>query len=262
MAIPFPSVDPVLVHLGPLSIRWYSLAYIGGIVLGWMVVKRELARRPLSGLTPTRIDDLIVWAIGGILIGGRLGYTLIYKADYYFEHPAHILRLWEGGMSFHGGFAGFILAFFLFCRRYNIPYLSLMDLMACVAPIGIGFGRLANFVNGELWGRVSDVPWAMVFPNGGDLPRHPSQLYEALLEGGMLLAIMLALLHCTRLRDKPGTLSGMFLIGYAVARMVSECFREPDAQIGFLWAGATMGQLLSVPMMLAGLFLIFRPRRV
>ena len=261
MSIAYPSIDPVIVQLGPLAIRWYSLAYIAGIVIGWMIVKRELSKRPMAGLDRTRIDDLVVWAIGGILLGGRLGYTLIYKPDYYLANPASILHIWEGGMSFHGGMVGFIAAFFLFCRKYRISFLPLMDLMACVAPIGIAFGRLANFINGELWGRVSEVPWAMVFPTGGPLPRHPSQLYEAALEGFLLLAIMLVLLNFTRFREKPGALGGVFLVGYGVARSLCELFREPDAQLGFLWSGATMGQLLSVPMIVGGLFLIFRVKR-
>lgn len=261
MAIAFPTIDPVLIQLGPLAIRWYSLAYIAGVVLGWLLVKRELAKHPQPGLTASRIDDMVMWAIGGIILGGRLGYTLIYKPDYYFSHPLDILKIWEGGMSFHGGAAGFAVAFYLFCRRYGIRYLPLMDVLACVAPIGIGLGRLANFINGELWGRHSDAPWAMVFPHGGVLPRHPSQLYEAALEGAVLFALLMGLLLFTRLRERPGALSGLFLIGYGVARIICEHFREPDEQLGFLWAGATMGQLLSVPMLALGVVLLMRAKR-
>ncbi len=261
MTVSFPHIDPVLVQLGPLAIRWYSLAYIGGIVLGWWLVKKELYKRPLANLTPARMEDMIMWAIGGIILGGRLGYTLVYKPDYYFEHPLQILHIWEGGMSFHGGFAGFAIAFFLFCRRYKIPYLQLMDLMACVAPIGIGFGRLANFINGELWGRVTDVPWAVVFPHADALPRHPSQLYEASLEGALLLIVMLTLLKTTKLRERPGALCGIFIMGYGTARIICEFFREPDAQLGFLWEGATMGQLLSIPMFILGAALFYRAKR-
>lgn len=268
----FPAIDPVAFHIGPipylgtLAIRWYSLAYIAGIVLGWWIIIRELAARPLPNLTKPRIDDMIVWAIGGIIIGGRIGYCLFYKPDFYFAHPIQILHVWEGGMSFHGGFLGFITAFYIFCRKHNIPYLQLMDLMAVVAPIGIGFGRLANFINGELWGRITDAPWGMVFPTGGAIngenwPRHPSQLYEATCEGLLLLLIMYALLKLTRLRERPGALIGIFLIGYAIARIGCEFFREPDAQLGFLFAGATMGQLLSIPMLLAGLFMFLRSKR-
>ena len=262
MAIDFPSIDPVMVQIGPLAVRWYSLAYIGGVLLGWLWVKRSLSSRPLSGLTKTRIDDLVVWAILGIIMGGRLGYTLVYKPDYYFANPVEILHVWQGGMSFHGGFLGFALAFYIFCRKHDISYFSLMDRMAVVAPIGIGLGRIANFINGELWGRVSDVPWAMVFPHGGELPRHPSQLYEAFAEGALLFLLMLLLWSRTKLSEKPGVLCGVFLMGYAAARIVCEFFREPDAQLGFLWAGATMGQLLSLPMFALGAWLyIYRTCR-
>lgn len=260
MAIAFPHIDPVIVQLGPLAIRWYSLAYIAGIVLGWVIVKKQLKKHPLPGLEAGRIEDMIVWAIGGIIIGGRLGYTLFYNPEYYFARPVEILHVWQGGMSFHGGAAGFAVAFYLFCRRHKIPYLKLMDLMACVAPIGLGLGRLANFINGELWGRETRVPWAMVFPRADILPRHPSQLYEATLEGAVLLSIMLLLLNRTSLRNRPGALCGIFMMGYGVARITCEFFREPDAQLGFLWEGATMGQLLSIPMFLFGLILFIRSK--
>lgn len=252
MAIQFPHIDPVLVQIGPLAIRWYSLAYIAGVVLGWILVKKQLKKHPLPGLEAARIDDMIVWAISGIILGGRLGYTLFYKPEYYLSNPLEILHVWQGGMSFHGGAIGFALAFYLFCRKYKIPYLRLMDLMACVVPIGLGFGRLANFINGELWGRETKVPWAVVFPHADILPRHPSQLYEAALEGAVLMALLLWLLNHTRLRESPGALCGIFLIGYGTARIICEFFREPDVQLGFLWAGATMGQLLSVPMIIFG----------
>jgi len=261
MAIPFPQIDPVLVQLGPLAIRWYSLAYIAGIVVGWKLIKNDMKHHPIPNLKAALIEDLILWAIGGIIIGGRLGYTLIYQTDHYLQYPLRILYVWEGGMSFHGGFVGFALAFLWFCRRHKIPYLRLMDLMACVAPIGIGLGRLANFINGELWGRPSDVSWAMVFPQADLLPRHPSQLYEGGLEGLVLFILLFSLLKFTRLRERPGALCGLFLLGYGLARIICEFFREPDPQLGFLWEGATMGQLLSVPMLLFGLFLYFRAKR-
>ncbi len=261
MAIPFPEIDPILIKLGPVAIRWYSLAYIAGIVAGWKLIKMDMQKHPIPNLTAALIEDLIIWAIGGIILGGRLGYTLIYQQDYYLEHPIQIFHIWEGGMSFHGGFVGFVLAFYCFCRRHKVPYLRLMDLMAAVAPIGLFFGRLANFVNGELWGRTSDVPWAMLFPHAGSLPRHPSQLYEAGLEGILLFIILFMLLKKTNLRERAGALCGLFLVGYGVARIVCEFFREPDAQLGFLWAGATMGQLLSVPMLLLGAFLFLRAKR-
>ncbi len=261
MSLPFPQIDPVLIKLGPVAIRWYSLAYIAGIVAGWKLIKIDMQKHPIPNLTAALIEDLIIWAIGGIIIGGRLGYTLIYQQDYYLEHPIQILHIWEGGMSFHGGFVGFVLAFYWFCRRHKVPYLRLMDLMAAVAPIGLFFGRLANFVNGELWGRTSDVPWSMVFPHAGSLPRHPSQLYEAGLEGVVLFVILFTLLKRTNIRERAGALCGLFLLGYGIARIVCEFFREPDAQLGFLWAGATMGQLLSVPMLLLGIFLFLRVKR-
>lgn len=261
MALEFPQIDPVIIQLGPLGIRWYSLAYIIGIVAGWKLIKSDMKKHPIANLTPSLIEDLILWAIGGIIIGGRLGYVLVYQPDHYLDHPLQILHLWEGGMSFHGGFIGFALAFFIFCRRHKISYFRLMDLMACVTPIGLCLGRLANFINGELWGRVSDAPWAMVFPHAGSLPRHPSQLYEASLEGVVLFIVLFTLLKKTNLRQRPGALCGLFVCGYALARIVCEFFREPDAQLGFLFEGATMGQLLSAPMLLVGLFLYFRAKR-
>jgi phosphatidylglycerol:prolipoprotein diacylglycerol transferase len=261
MSLPFPEIDPVLVHIGPLAIRWYSLAYIAGIVGGWWLFRKDLQKYPQKNLTSARAEDMIMWAIAGIVLGGRLGYTLIYKADYYLAHPLQILHVWEGGMSFHGGCVGFAIAFFLFCKKYKIAYLPVMDVLSSVVPIGLGLGRLANFINGELWGRPSDVSWAMVFPHAGSQPRHPSQLYEAASEGLLLFIILFTLLKCTKLREKPGALSGLFLIGYAIARTTSEFFREPDVQLGLLWEGATMGQLLCIPMFILGLILLLRAKR-
>jgi phosphatidylglycerol:prolipoprotein diacylglycerol transferase len=254
----FPNIDPVVLQIGPLAIRWYSLAYLAGILLGWWYIKSEHKKRPLANLTKKAFDDMVVWAVLGIIIGGRLGYVLFYNAAFYAEHPTQMFHVWEGGMSFHGGMAGVILAFLLFCRKYKIVFLSLMDLIACATPIGLFFGRLANFVNGELYGRVTDAAWGMVFPHGGELPRHPSQLYEAALEGALLFALLTWLLKRTSLRDKPGALSGVFLIGYGLSRILVECFREPDAQLGFLFASATMGQLLSLPMLIIGAYLLWR----
>lgn len=261
MSLPFPHIEPVLLQIGPLAIRWYSLAYIVGVLSGWQLIKRDMRRHPIAGLTPALVEDLALWAIGGIILGGRLGYVFVYQTSYYLEFPLQIFHIWEGGMSFHGGFVGFAIAFYIFCRRHGIAYLRLMDLMACVAPIGIGLGRLANFINGELWGRPSDLPWAILFPRAGELPRHPSQLYEATLEGLLLFCLLFTLLKMTRLREKSGFLSGLFLIGYAVARSFCEYFREPDAQLGYLWEGATMGQILCIPMLLAGLFLCYRANK-
>ncbi len=256
--LPFPAIDPVALQLGPLAIRWYSLAYIAGILIGWWLFMQENRRRHIPGLTPKALDDMVLWAVLGIVLGGRLGYVLFYKPAYYLAHPVQILQLWEGGMSFHGGMLGFILAFYIFAQRHKVPFSPVIDVLACVAPIGLFLGRIANFINGELYGRVTDVPWGIVFPHGGPLPRHPSQLYEAGMEGILLFALLMLLLKRTRARDKPLMLGGVFLSGYAVSRIVAECFREPDAFLGFLWGGATMGQLLSLPMLLLGLYLIFR----
>jgi phosphatidylglycerol:prolipoprotein diacylglycerol transferase len=263
MALPFPNLDPVAVHLpipylGALDIRWYSLAYIAGILLGWWYVSREHARKPLANLSKTALDDMVTWAVIGIVGGGRLGYVLFYKPEYYMEHPGQILQLWQGGMSFHGGLIGVIAAFILFARKYRIRFFPLIDLIACAAPIGLFFGRLANFVNGELYGRVTDAPWGMVFPRGGDLPRHPSQLYEAGMEGILLFIVLFVMLKYTDAREKPGMLGGAFIAGYALARIVAEMFREPDDFLGYFMGYVTMGQMLCLPMLAYGLYLVFR----
>ena len=252
----FPNIDPILIKIGSFSIRWYSLAYMAGILFGWWIIVRENLRKPLNNLTKTALDDMIVWAVAGIVLGGRLGYVLFYKPQHYLHNPIEILRVWEGGMSFHGGLIGTIIAFYFFCRKYKIHFLALMDLLSCVAPIGLFFGRIANFINGELFGRVTDAKIGMIFPTGGDLPRHPSQLYEAGLEGLLLFIVMMWLLKKTDARNKVGCLSGVFLIGYSLARIICEYFRDPDPFIGFLFWGTTMGQLLSLPMLLVGIYLI------
>lgn len=255
-ALPFPMIDPVLISAGPFSIRWYALAYVGGIVAGWWLARRVAAAQAYwGGVSPMRgedIDDVIVWAALGIVLGGRLGYVLFYNPAYYLAHPAEIFVLWRGGMSFHGGFLGTILALLLFARARGIPMLSMLDVAAIVTPIGLFLGRIANFINSELWGRTTDVAWAFVFPNGGPLPRHPSQLYEGVLEGVVLFAILLAMWRKGALKY-PGMIGGMFVFGYGMARIVSEFFREPDAHIGYLTGGLTMGMLLSIPMLIVGL---------
>jgi phosphatidylglycerol:prolipoprotein diacylglycerol transferase len=254
--LPFPQIDPVLIEIGPLAIRWYALAYIGAILIGWRYAI-HLAKRPPHFIDTKLLDDFVLYATLGVVLGGRLGYVLFYKPDYFLAHPLEILHVWEGGMSFHGGMLGVALAIWLFATLRKIPLLRLADLIAGIAPIGLGLGRLANFINGELWGRVSDVPWAMVFPTGGPLPRHPSQLYQALLEG-VLLFLVLFWCERTGQRQKPGLMTGVFLLGYGVARTIGELFRQPDPFLGFLIGGATMGQLLSAPMILIGLYLILR----
>ncbi|MFL5333140.1 MAG: prolipoprotein diacylglyceryl transferase [Geminicoccaceae bacterium] len=259
-AIPFPAVDPVLVAIGPFAIRWYALAYIAGIVLGWRLVRR-LVQRPGWGITPEAIDDLVFYVTLGVILGGRIGYILFYQTDHYLTHPLDMLAVWRGGMSFHGGLIGVLVATFLFARGRGFPFFEVTDALAVATPIGLCLGRIANFINAELWGRVTDVPWAVIFPNAGPDPRHPSQLYEATLEGLVLFAVMLVFARRPYHPEARGTLSGIFLIGYALARITVEFFREPDVQIGYLTGGITMGQLLSLPMLAFGIFLVARGRR-
>ena len=259
--IPFPTIDPVLIEIGPFAIRWYALAYIAGLLLGWRYVLR-LARRPGSAVEPKQADDFLLWATLGVVLGGRLGYVLFYNPGYYLENPAQILIVWEGGMSFHGGMLGVVVALLLYARRQKLPVFALSDVVAVAAPIGLFFGRLANFINGELYGRAADVPWAMVFPTDPDsLPRHPSQLYQAALEGLLLFAALAFLAHRPNALQHRGLLTGAFLGGYAIARTVGELFRQPDAHIGFLSGGVTMGQTLSLPMLAVGLWMIWRSRQ-
>lgn len=259
-AIPFPMIDPVLIEIGPIAIRWYALAYIAGIVLGWRLA-RALVQRTPQVATAEQVDDYVTWVTLGVILGGRLGYVLFYRPGYYITAPWEALAVWHGGMSFHGGALGVIVATFLYCRRNAIDWVAFGDRIACVVPIGLFFGRLANFINGELWGRIApDVPWAMAFPTGGPEPRHPSQLYQAGLEGIALFALLMVLARSEGLRTRRGFLSGVFLAGYGVARMIGELFRQPDAHLGFLFAGATMGQLLSAPMILVGGWLMLRAK--
>jgi phosphatidylglycerol:prolipoprotein diacylglycerol transferase len=249
--------DPVAIAIGPVVIRWYALAYIGGIVLGWVyaraLIKRASLWRDPVPVSLLQFDDFILWVTLGIILGGRTGYVLFYNLDFFVQHPAEILELWKGGMSFHGGFMGCVVAVFAFCWKRNLSVASLGDLTCAVGPIGLFLGRLANFINSELWGRLADssVPWAMVFPNGGPLPRHPSQLYEAGLEGIALFLILALMIRAGALK-RPGLILGSFIAIYGIARIIGELFREPDPQLGFLWGGLTMGMLLSVPMIVAG----------
>jgi phosphatidylglycerol:prolipoprotein diacylglycerol transferase len=253
VVLPFPRIDPVLVHLGPLSIRWYALAYITGLVGGWWLLRHLVRRSPVVA-TKLQVDDFLTWATLGVVLGGRFGYVLFYQAGYYLSHPLQMFQVWNGGMSFHGGMLGMVLAIILFCRQQKIPLLGFADRIAVVVPIGLGLGRCANFINGELWGRPAPgVPWAMIFPNDPtQLPRHPSQLYQATLEGLVLFLLLFALSRSERVRARYGLLTGAFLMGYGVARIIGEFFRQPDPFLGYLWAGATMGQLLSIPMVIAG----------
>ncbi|MET0878585.1 MAG: prolipoprotein diacylglyceryl transferase [Tardiphaga sp.] len=266
LTIAFPVFDPVAIALGPVVIRWYALAYIGGIVLGWVYARALIKSQKLWGgpspISLVDFDDFILWVTLGIILGGRTGYVLFYNLDFFVAHPAEILELWKGGMSFHGGFLGCVFAVILFCWKRGLPILSLGDLTCAVGPIGLLLGRLANFINSELWGRLADdsVPWRMVFPNGGPQPRHPSQLYEAGLEGIALFVILALMIRAGALK-RPGMILGAFIFFYAIARIIGEFFREPDPQLGFLWGGLTMGMLLSVPMIVAGLILMAMARR-
>ena len=264
LALAFPSIDPVLIQIGPFAIRWYALAYIIGLVAGWRYVRR-LVQRPGWQLTPLDVDDLLLYVTLGVVLGGRLGYVLFYRPGYYLSQPLEALAVWQGGMSFHGGVVGVIAAMALFAYLRKRSFLEVGDAVVCAVPIGLFLGRIANFINGELFGRVTDVPWGMVFPHGGPEPRHPSQLYEAGLEGVLLFVVLAVFAWRPRDPATAGRLSGIFLIGYALARSFAELFREPDAHLGFLWAGLTMGQLLSLPMLAVGLALVAwsyaRPRR-
>jgi phosphatidylglycerol:prolipoprotein diacylglycerol transferase len=257
----FPQIDPVLLQIGPLAIRWYALAYILGLVIGWRVMRRLVQWTP-GVATPGQVDDYLTWATLGVVLGGRIGYVLFYQPAAFLAHPLSIVAVWEGGMSFHGGMLGVAIATLWFCRRNAIPLLGFADRVAVVAPIGLFFGRIANFINGELWGRVApaDLPWAIIFPHAGMIPRHPSQLYQAGLEGLLLIIVMTVLVRADGARARAGLLTGVFLSGYALARIVGEVFREPDAFLGFLAFGTTMGQVLSLPMLAIGVWLIVRSR--
>jgi phosphatidylglycerol:prolipoprotein diacylglycerol transferase len=248
-------LDPIALQLGPLKIRWYSLAYLAGILVGWWYLLKLIAK-PGAPMARRHADDMVFYATLGILIGGRLGYVLFYRPGDYWQHPIEILRLWDGGMSFHGGVIGVSLGILWMARKHGLNWLRIHDYVACCVPFGLFFGRLANFVNGELWGRPTDVPWAMIFPNGGEIPRHPSQLYEAGLEGIVLGLLLWFLFWKTNARYHPGRLVGAFILGYGICRFSLEMVRQPDQGLEHLGWGLTMGQTLTVPMLLGGLYLI------
>jgi phosphatidylglycerol---prolipoprotein diacylglyceryl transferase len=253
----FPRIDPVALQIGPLLIRWYALAYLGGILLGWayavrLVRKASLWPQGKAPCTPDQISDFITWVTLGIILGGRLGYVLFYNASYYLDHPAEILMVWQGGMSFHGGLIGVLLAIAIFARRNRLPIGSFADLIASAVPIGLLLGRIANFINGELWGRVTTAPIGMVFPTGGPDPRHPSQLYEAALEGLALWLLLFMAGQYGRALTRPWLITGLFGVWYGASRIFVELFREPDAHIGYLAGGVTMGMVLSLPLVLGG----------
>ncbi len=259
LILPFPAINPVLVQWGPLVIRWYAIAYIAGLILGWALIRRIVtndrywggAKRP----NVASIDDLLVYCAFGVIIGGRLGNVLFYDPRYYFSHPIEIFKIWEGGMAFHGGLIGAFVGILLFARRYDVPALTVLDLCSLAAPIGIFFGRIANFIRPELWGRPTDVPWAVIFPGTDGLPRHPSQIYEALLEGLLAFVILFALARAGALR-RPGVVVGAFGVLYGAARIFSEFFREPDPRLEDLGRGLTMGMVLSAPLIIVGLALL------
>ena len=255
-----PAIDPVIVQLGPFALRWYGVMYLLGFLIGYLVI-RYLAEQRQLPLNRDGQSDLLFYCVLGVILGGRLGYVLFYNAGYYLQHPLQIFSVWEGGMSFHGGLLGVVVAAVLFSWRRKLPMLLLGDILVTASALGLGLGRIGNFINGELWGRVTTVPWGMVFPAAGPEPRHPSQLYEAILEG-LVLFLVLWWLH--RRKAPHGVPFFSFFLLYGSFRFVIEFFRQPDAHLGFLWAGATMGQVLSLPMILAGVvgILVCRRRRL
>jgi phosphatidylglycerol---prolipoprotein diacylglyceryl transferase len=266
-AVSFPAIDPIAFSIGPLAVHWYGLAYVAGILLGWLIA-RDLLKRPQlwpNGQPPVtlqQVDDFILWVAIGVVAGGRIGYIFFYDFASVAANPMRAIEVWNGGMSFHGGFIGATLAMVFFARKHQIRLWSLFDLVASVVPLGLFFGRIANFINSELWGRPADVPWAMAFPTGGPFPRHPSQLYEAALEGLLLLIVLQILARSFGALAAPGRITGVFVAGYGAARIFVEFFREPDAQIGYLAGGwLTMGMLLSLPMVLIGIWIFIRSGR-
>jgi len=262
----FPGIDPIALQIGPVAIHWYGIAYIAGILFGWWYAKRLVGNAKLwpggrAPLTADDLDDFLVWAAVGIVLGGRVGYILFYDLERYLANPGDILAVWQGGMSFHGGFAGTTLAMILFARRRGIPLWTLFDIVAASVPVAIGLVRLTNFVNSELWGKETMLPWGVI-PPGEMFARHPSQIYEALLEGFVLFLVLRVLTHLFRKLDRPGFVAGAFVTGYATARIFVEFFRMPDPQLGYLAGGwLTMGMVLSVPMALVGIWAMATARR-
>lgn len=262
LAIAFPQIDPVIISLGPLAVHWYGMGYVVGILFGLWYAKKLVSNQSLWGAKPSpisalEIDDLLLWMALGIILGGRMGYVLFYDFARFFQSPSEIFAVWSGGMSFHGGMLGSLIAMVWFSRRRNLPVFSLFDVVTASAGVGIFLVRIANFINSELWGRVSDVSWAMVFPTGGPLPRHPSQLYEAMLEGAVLFVLAAWLIFGLKKLTRPGFIAGTWFAGYGISRIIVEFFREPDAHIGYLFGDwLTMGMLLSLPMVLIGIWAV------
>jgi phosphatidylglycerol:prolipoprotein diacylglycerol transferase len=265
LTVEFPNFDPVLIQIGPLAIRWYALAYVAGILLGWRYAVGLVRNARLWGAAPPpanpeQVDDLVLWITLGIILGGRLGYVLFYAPQLIWMEPLEVLRVWHGGMSFHGGFLGVAVALLAFARANKIAFFRLTDMVAPAVPIGLMFGRIANFINGELWGRATDLPWGVIFPAGGPVARHPSQIYEALLEGVALFVILRLATHKWLWLQTKGAVTGLFLAGYGLFRISLETVREPDAFLPHFPLGLTMGMMLSLPMLALGLWLIWRAR--
>jgi phosphatidylglycerol---prolipoprotein diacylglyceryl transferase len=264
--LPFPPVDPVLFQVGPFAVRWYALAYIAGLLFASWYMKRLVSNARLWGsvkpsMTVPQVDDFFLWSVLGVVAGGRLGYVLFYKPLHYLTHPWEIPMMWDGGMSFHGGFLGVVAVCYLYGRRIGTGLDRMLDLGAASVPVGLGLGRLANFINSELWGRPTDVPWAFVFPvDPMQLPRHPSQLYEAVLEGLLLFIAVRIATHRHGALQHAGRASGIFALGYGLSRILVEFFREPDPFLGYFAGFITMGMILSVPLCLVGIWLLLRSR--
>jgi phosphatidylglycerol---prolipoprotein diacylglyceryl transferase len=262
--IQYPRIDPVLVDFGSFEVRWYAFAYMAGFLVGWLYARWLVSADRLwaraAPMKPNDVDDFVLLCVPAIIIGGRIGYVLFYNPFYFAANPLEIVQPWTGGMSFHGAFIGAVAAEIIFARWRKIDFLSLTDVVCAVTPIGLFLGRIANFINGELWGRITNVPWAMIFPEAGPTPRHPSQLYEATLEGAALFLLLALLIRAGALKRR-GTITGVFAIGYGFARVIGELFREPDVQLGFIWGDLTMGMLLSIPVILVGIVVLVITRK-
>ena len=257
MFFEFPNISPIVFSIGPFALRWYALAYLVGIISAWFLVYGNIKKYKLE-ITSEQLDDLVFYITLGIILGGRLGYVICYGNDYFWQNPSEIFAIWHGGMSFHGGIVGVILGILYFAKKHKLRYFMITDLVSLYVPIGIFLGRIANFINDELWGRVTDVPWAVKFPSGGYLPRHPSQFYEAFSEGILMFVILNLLWKKDYIRSRHGVISALFLIIYGTSRICMEFFREPDKQLGFIWGHITMGQILSLPFVLGGLYILHR----
>jgi phosphatidylglycerol---prolipoprotein diacylglyceryl transferase len=264
--IPFPDIDPVIFRIGPFAVHWYALAYIAGILFAMWYMKRLVSTHRIwegtqPAATPEQIDNMFLWSFAGVVLGGRIGYLLFYGWEQVLADPLYIFRTWEGGMSFHGGFFGVILMAFIYARRQGLRLDRLLDLGAASTAVGLGLGRLANFINGELFGRVTDLPWGVVFPHGGSEPRHPTQLYEFVLEGVLIFVVINWAIYRFKILARPGLAAGLYSLIYGLSRLLVETVREPDEQLGYFGQYFTMGMFLSLPMLAIGIWLILRSRR-